>query len=755
MRGTTHRTVRGTMRGRKGRRNLFSGTPGKPWPDGAVHHGARWLLLLSLAGGLVLLYPSDPGVFVGRHQAGTVADRDVIAVTGFDVPKDAELLRQERGAAAAAVIPTFIFRESARLSASESLDGFFARTDSAAAAAGTAGIESVLSAAGIEASPEQVELLVDPERAGDLHESALTAVRTVTEPGVMAAGAASEVTTDSIRVVRRDAATVVPRSSVLSERDFYETALAGREEGPDTDLLRLILARYMVHGLVPDAMRNARARAAARDSVSVTVGRVLEGEAIVRANDQVGPAELQKLEAYRNHLRTEGIGVDESDLRGALGGLILNTVILSIFGVLLFFFRPDIYPEFRYLLAIGAIAAFYFVAAFLVAGLADFPGAALPTVFVTVVLAVLWDGRMALLTLLVFSALTAGQEPFASADTFLVALAGGATAALAVRGFRRMSQIWSFIGITFGAYALALAAVHLRGADFQFLAALVWALGGTVTWAILAIGFLPVFEWLTGLTTDQTLASLADPNRPLIKRLAAEAPGTYAHTVQVANLAESGANDIGANPILCRAGAYYHDVGKLVHPGLFIENQSGENPHDSMDPQASASVVRGHVVEGIRLARKEKVPEAVVDFIAEHHGDQTISFFLQQARETAEREGLDPPDPAQFRYPGPRPRSRETGIVMLADSVESAARALNDPTPKRISRLIRQIFAAKMERRQLDRAALTLRDLTLLKRRFGRILGGIHHRRIEYPGTRRLTERSREAGRRPDREGPP
>ena len=715
-------------------------------PDAAVHHGARWLLLLFLAGGLVLLYPSDPGVFIGRHQLGTVADRDIIAVTGFDVPKDAELLRRERAAAAASVIPTFLLRETAGESAAESLTRFFLRLDSAASVAGAAGIASTLSDAGIEASPDQVEILVDLVRAANpaLYVSATTAIRTLNGRGIMGPGAASEVTTDSIRVVRRGVASIVPRSSVLSGREFYETALAGREAGPETGLLRMILARYLVPSLVPDGARNARERAAARDSVSVTAGRVLEGEAIVRANDQVGPGELQKLEAYRNHLRAVGIGVDESNLSGAFGGLILNTVIFSIFGVLLFFFRPDIYPEFRYLLAIAAITAFYFAGAFLVAGLADFPGAALPTVFVTVVLAILWDGRLALLTVLVFSALTAAQAPFASVDTFLVALAGGSAAALAVRGFRRLSQIWLFIAITFGAYALAIAAIHLRGADFQFLTTLGWALGGTVVWAILAIGFLPVFEWLTGLTTDQTLASLADPNRPLIKRLATEAPGTYAHSIQVANLAESGANDIGANPILCRAGAYYHDVGKMVHPEFFIENQSGGNPHASMDPRASAAAIRGHVVEGVRMARKENVPDAVIAFISEHHGDQTIGFFLERAREKAEEEGFDPPDPAQFRYPGPRPRSRETGIVMLADSVESAARALQEPTPKRISRLIEEIFAVKLERHQLDHAALTLQDLTLLKRRFGRILGGIHHRRIDYPGTRHLTEKEAE-----------
>lgn len=727
------------MRGRGRRRGPFSGTPSRPWPDAALHHGVRWLLLLALAGGLVLLYPPDPGVFIGRHEPGTVADRDIIAVSAFDVPKDAEQLRQERAAAASSVIPTFTFDGAARPAALESLAGFFMRVDSAAASAGAVGIGAALSAAGIEAGPGQVDVLVDGSRAAALYESAAEVIGRLVDRGVMAPGAASEVTTDSIRVVRRDGAALVPRGSVLSGREFYDAALAGREEGPATDLLRLILARYMVPSLTPDAPRNARERAVARDSVAVTAGRVLQGEAIVRANDQVGPAELRKLDAYRNHLRVNGISVDESNLSAAFGGLILNAVMLSIFGVLLFFFRPDIYPEFRDLLALALLAAIYFGGAFFVAGIATFPGAALPTVFVTVVLAIMWDGRLALLTVLVFSALTAAQEPFATVDTYLVALAGGAAAALAVRGYRRLSQIWFFIAVTFGAYALALAAVYLRGAEFELLPAFGWALAGTVIWAMLGIGFLPVFEWLTGLVTDQTLAGLADPNRPLVKRLAAEAPGTWAHSIQVANLAESGADDIGANPILCRAGAYYHDVGKMVRPEFFIENQTGPNPHDSMDPQESAAIVREHVVEGVRMARKEKVPAAVIDFISEHHGDQTIGFFLRQAAEAAAREGREPPDPARFRYPGPRPRTRETAILMLADSVESAARALKNPSPERISRLIEEVFATKLERDQLSQAGLTLRDLTLLKRRFGKILGGIHHRRIDYPGTRHLT----------------
>ncbi len=706
-----------------------------------MHHGARWLLLLGLSVGLVLLYPSDPSVLIGRHQAGTVAERDVIAVAAFDIPKDSDALRAERDAAAAAVIPTFIFQAGARESASAALSRFFSDIDSAAAESGVAGIGSVLATAGIDAGEDQIEALADAARAEGIRESAARAIDGMTDRGIIAPGAASEVTTGSLRVVRSSETGIVPRASVLSGREFYDAALADRDPGYETDLLRLVLARYLVPSLVPDAARNARERAIARDSISVTAGRVLQGEAIVRANDPVGPAELQKLEAYRNHLRSAGIAVDESNVSGTLGGLILNAMILSIFGVLLFFHRPDIFREFRYLLALAAITSLYFTGAFFAAQLA-FPGAALPTVFVTVALAILWDGRLALLSLLVLLALTSAQEPFASIDSLLVALAGGSAAALAVRNFRRLTQTWVLIAITFGAFAFALAAVQLRGADFDFLTALGWALLGTIAWSMLAIGFLPAFEWMTGRTTDQTLISWADPNRPLIKQLATEAPGTYAHTIQVANLAEAGANDIGANAALCRAGAYYHDVGKMIQPDLFIENQSGENPHDKMAPEASAGVVRGHVIEGVRMARREKVPEAIIDFISEHHGDQTIGFFLEKARDNAEKEGLDPPDPSRFRYPGPRPKSRETAIIMLADSVESATRAMKSPDRTRISLLIQEIFAAKLDRGQLDNAALTLKDLTLLRKRFLRILGGIHHRRIDYPGTRHLTAES-------------
>ncbi len=725
---------------RTGRREpgLLSRVPEKPWPDAVLHHGARWLVLLFMAGGLVILFPSEPGVGIGRHQAGTVAERDIIAQVAFQVRKDTAVLRHQRDSAAATVIPTFDFRGNARDSSLSALGDFFARVDSAASVSGVAGVDGVLSETGVEADPEQIDILADARRASALHDLAASAIRVLTPNGVMSPNAASELMADSIRVVGRGAAAVVARNSVLSGREFYDRALAGREPGAETGLARLILARYLAPSLVPDSVRNERERALARNAVPIVAEGVLEGEAIVRANDQVGQAELRKLDAYRDQLRADGISVDSSNVVGDLGGFVLNTLLLAVFGVLVYFFRPEIYRSFRAVAAVAGIFAIYFVSGLLVTGL-DVPSAAMPIVFVAVSMSILWGGRLALLATLVVCSLTVVQEPFEAVQVFVILLAGGSAAALSVRAFRRLAQSWVFISIAAVSFAVVILGFLLRGADFAFLPTLGWALGSTIAGTILAIGFVPVFEWVTGITTEQTLVGWADANRPLMRRLAVEAPGTFAHTIQAANLAEAGAGAIGANATLCRAGVYYHDVGKLARPGYFIENQQGGNPHDRLDPGESAAIVRDHVLEGVKLARRERVPEVLVDFIREHHGDQSISFFLRRAREQAEATGSEPPDPALFRYPGPRPRSRETAIAMLADSADSAARVLENPTEERLTELVDEIVRTKARQGQLDDCPLTFQDLAVLKRRFVRMLGGSHHRRVAYPETRHLT----------------
>jgi cyclic-di-AMP phosphodiesterase PgpH len=360
----------------------------------------------------------------------------------------------------------------------------------------------------------------------------------------------------------------------------------------------------------------------------------------------------------------------------------------------------------------------------------------IPIAFPALVVAVLWDGRLALNMSLVMAILLSGQTPFlggAVLTTLVTLVMAGAAASLSVRVVRRRAQTWSFIIIIAGAYAVSVTILGLlRSWDvIEVVRYMGWGALNAVGGAFTAMGFLPLFEAATKITTDQTLLELADMNRPLLRRLSREAPGTYAHSIAVANLAEAAASAIDANALLTRVGVYYHDVGKIAKPQYFIENQpGGRNPHDKLKPAMSAAVVRGHVLEGLRLADEAKLPVPVKAFIAEHHGTQPISFFYEKAKELDPDAELDPMD---FRYPGPRPQSKETAIAMLADSVESAARVLPDPTPQRIRELVDRIVKTKMDLDQLTDTPMTLAELTLVKKQFTTILTGMYHHRIDYP----------------------
>jgi len=247
---------------------------------------------------------------------------------------------------------------------------------------------------------------------------------------------------------------------------------------------------------------------------------------------------------------------------------------------------------------------------------------------------------------------------------------------------------------------------------------------------LLAVLLLPMAEAFTGIETDLTLLEWSDLNRPLMQRLSLEAPGTYAHTIAIANLAEAACRAIGANPLLARVGAYYHDIGKIAKPQYFVENQAkGRNPHDALRPGASAQIIRNHVREGLELAAEYKLPRALRAFITEHHGTGTISYFLDKARRSDDTVG----NADEFAYPGPLPQSAETAVVMLADGIEAATRVLNEPTPEKIRDVIEHIVRQRIEQGQLRDAPLTLRQIEIIKEEFARVLVGMYHSRIEYP----------------------
>lgn len=247
---------------------------------------------------------------------------------------------------------------------------------------------------------------------------------------------------------------------------------------------------------------------------------------------------------------------------------------------------------------------------------------------------------------------------------------------------------------------------------------------------LLAMGILPVFESLFGFTTNVTLLELSDLNNPLLKRLALEAPGTYHHSILVGNLSEAAAKAIDANPLLARVGAYYHDIGKIEIPEYFVENQLGiKSKHENLTPTMSAIILASHIKKGRALGEEADLPDEVLNFLEEHHGTMTMTYFYNKAREM----GIENPSDEEFKYPGPRPRSRETAIVMLADSVEAASRTLTDPKPARIRNLVQNIINDRFQSGELQECPLTLKDLAEIRESFTQILIGVFHHRIEYP----------------------
>ena len=258
----------------------------------------------------------------------------------------------------------------------------------------------------------------------------------------------------------------------------------------------------------------------------------------------------------------------------------------------------------------------------------------------------------------------------------------------------------------------------------------VWSMAGGVLGGLIAVGFQPVFEAAFNLATPSKLLELANPNQPLLRRLLLEAPGTYHHSIVVANLSEAAAERIGANPLLARTGAYFHDIGKLKRPMYFKENQRGENPHDHTDPYVSAAIVTAHTSDGLALAQKHHLPPEIQRIIVEHHGDTPVMYFYHKALQQPDGKSVDVKD---FRYNGSRPSTKESAIVMLADTIEAAVRSMPDPTPQAIQRFIERLVRGKIEDGQLSNSPLSLLDIDGISEAFSKVLSGVFHERIEYP----------------------
>jgi len=474
-----------------------------------------------------------------------------------------------------------------------------------------------------------------------------------------------------------------------------------------------------------DATATATAQQAARNGVAPVQVQVTLGEVVVREGQVVTAQELEKLRALG--LVNPGI-----DWKSALGLIIWALLIAGVLALFIERYAQEAWVDDRKL-AIVALSLVVLTAA----GRALVPGHNVAVFFVpfaavAMMLTVLVGGRTALATQIA-GALHVG---IMSNQVELVAYVL-VPALLGMAAVRRATTAREFVTASFSvAFGdLGIIATFLlvgRAADTLGMLQLgIAAVLSGIASGVLAFGAVVMLGHLFRITTVFELRELADPNNPLLRQLLLRTPGTYHHSLLVANLAERAAEVVGADPLVARVGSYYHDIGKMRNPLAFIENQTGSNPHDDLDPAVSASIVSAHVRDGLALAERYRLPLQIREMIPGHHGTSLIRYFYALAQQRSENV-----DERSFRHPGPKPRSKEAGIVMLADSTEAAVRSIEDKTPDRIAEMVDRIVDEKVADGQLDECDLTLRDVQRIKEAFRQLLAGVYHERIPYPEDR-------------------
>ena len=526
-------------------------------------------------------------------------------------------------------------------------------------------------------------------------------------------------------------------------QDFTRSKLETLEGVSDEDraLVFAVIQKLLRPNLTFNKSETEAIKRKAAEEVKPVLFQMKKGEMIVREGEKVTSDQIKKLRALRE------LGGDLNVFRmglGMLAGIALLIVAAHSFAqVNIRKYRPRT-RDFLFLTAA-------FLGLFLLIKIAIFISTALETAFPyiesptyyyvfpfavgAILVRIVLNSEIALIFTLVFSVLMGllfGNSLFIT----LYTLVGSLTGAHWVRQCKQRTTLYRagmWVSIANVLMILALHFMAGRAMDIQLLYKLGFGLAGGFFCAVIVTGTVPLVEHLFKYTTDIKLLELANMNTPVLRELMIQAPGTYHHSIIVGNLVEAAAEAINANPLLARVAAYYHDIGKIRKPLYFVENIGNlENKHDKLAPSMSALILMAHVKDGVELAREIKLGDPLVDIIRQHHGTALIKFFYDKAK-SKEDPGVQQVDEREYRYPGPKPQTREAALIMLADAVEAASRTLTDPTPARIQGMVQKIINNIFIDGQLDECELTLKDLHNIAKSFNRILSGIFHHRIDYP----------------------
>ena len=517
----------------------------------------------------------------------------------------------------------------------------------------------------------------------------------------------------------------------------------------------LRLAEQILPGfLIPNLNYNEKITQTRKEEavhdVPLTRGYVEQDERIIDSNEKITDEVYQKLRsleiAQKERSATQQ-GWQQIKFHG--GRLLFALTMIFLTVVYLYYYRRQI---FRNNLMVGMITLIFLIELFL-AGLVekftDWSQLTVPIILAPMLLAMLLDFGVAFISVVTLGLILGSTLAYDYQFTFMALIVGSVSifSVQKIRNRRQMFRAIFYILMGYFLVHLIFGLMHYKPINEIFTEFIYYLLPNAILTPTIVYFMIGIFERFFDVTTDISLLELSDLNHPLLKQLSVKAPGSFHHSIVVANLAEAGALAIRANALLTRVGCYFHDVGKMDKPEYFVENQHGGiNKHDNLSPHMSYLILVNHVKEGLKMAEKHKLPNAVRQFVAEHHGTTVVSYFYNKAIQNADETEVRESD---FRYPGPMPQSKETAICMLADTVEAASRTLKDPSPQRIRNIVEQLVDHKIKESQLDECDLTFKEIDQIKEAFIPILTGIHHLRIEYPESDKEKKGSREKNGKP------
>ena len=752
-----------TRRPHSGRDRAGLAGPTKPLLTGDFL--GRAAILLALTATLTMLYPARQSYELSWFLDSTVALEEVIAPKSFYVYKNEVDYEAELGAARGNVPPVFLLNARVpverRSAASALLDDI-----------------ALIRASTFPDSVKTERLKANHPEVGPISESALAylldesriplqgldRLKQLTDEllafsyssGLMEDRSAIELdTTDSLSILTT---TGEERLAAEDVRDLDELSveLQARifESLPGSSPARIqaayeLIAAFLIPNLSYASSDTEARRRAAESQVARIKGTVLKGERIIDEHERVTPEHVEKLSSLVQHLNQRQQQDPYLPTIQTVGRFVISGIMVAVLFAFLALFRESIYRRtsnlvlFGILMLMPAMVAHYaaqypFITPFLV-----------PIALSTMLATVLFDAEVGFVVAIATSILC--SSILGSLQHNVVFMITGIVGAFSVRQVLNRSDFYRSIAYLCGAYFLTIAATGILFFNYATVGEfvdrarwdVVFGIFTSCSAAILAIGLLPIFESTFNVVTSITLLELSDLNRPLLRNLAIRAPGTYSHSIIMSSLSEAAAEAINADPLLARVGCYYHDIGKMIRPHYFIENQKGINPHDELQPRLSALIIISHVKEGVELAREEGLPRAIIDLIPQHHGTNEIASFKHRALERGDKQAVRDED---FRYPGPKPQTKVAGIINLADAIESATRTIPGGAPDQIKGMVQTIIRGRFTSGELDECDLTLRDLTHIQDAFLPIVEATRHARVAYPWQQNHPSRERRRG---------